>query len=273
MKTDIVYAEVPGNRKEVIALMQKYDYLKTVPVVKEGTKEILGVITQADLLRKPEEEQIAILMKRDLIKISPDTAINELIELLIKNKLRRVPVTKGKELVGMVGISDIIKAISRKNIKTPIKDLVNRHTHVVWDGTPLSAIPSIMHLGKVRALPCIDNNGDLSGIISDLDFIKESKIVSQEKTSSMATSSDKEWSWEVSDMLLISKNKLTLPNKPVREVMEKNVVTINEFTSVSECASRMAKYNIDQIPVLDAKGELIGMIEDEILITAYHNEA
>ncbi len=271
MQKDVVYAEVPGNREEVMELMQKYK-MKALPVVKKGTKELVGVISQTDLLLKPDEDQVALLMSRDPIQLNPDMSVKQLINLMVEKQLRRLPVTKGKEVVGMVSISDIIKAVSRMNIKTPIKDLVTTKIHVIWEGVPLSAVPTIMRLGKVRTLPCIDDNGVLSGILSDLDFIKESKIVSEEKTSSISSASDKEWSWETSDMLLITKKKLKLPNKPVKEVMTKNVITINEFTSISECASRMYKYKLDQLPVLDAKGDLIGIIEDEKLVMAIQNE-
>lgn len=273
MQKDVIYAEVPGNRQEVMKLMQKHGGMKALPVVKKGTKEIVGVISQTDLLLKLEEEQTALLMSRDPIQISPDTSIKELVNIMIHKQLRRLPVTKGKQIVGMVSIGDVIKAISRMNIKTPIKDLVNTKIHVIWEGVPLSAVPTIMRLGKIRTLTCIDDNGELSGIVADLDFIKESRIISEEKASSISSSSDKEWSWETSDMLLITKKKLKLPkNKLVKDVMTKNLITINEFTSVSKCASRMSKHKIDQIPVLDAKGELIGMIEDETIVTAFQND-
>ena len=51
-----------------------------------------------------------------------------------------------------------------------------------------------------------------------------------------------------------------------------NIITANEFTSVSECASKMSKNRIDQMPVLDARGEIIGMIDDEKLVTAFQNK-
>lgn len=272
MQKDVVYAEVPGDRIEVMDIIQKHN-VKAMPVVKKGTKELVGVISQTDLLLNPDEDQIALLMSRDPIKISPNTTIKELTTLMLEKHLRRLPVTKGKEIVGMVSIGDIIKAISRMSIKIPIKDIIKTQINVIWEGTPLSAIPSIMRLGNVRMLPCIDDNGTLSGVISDIDFIKESKIISEEKSSSISSASDKEWSWETSDILLITKKKLKLPNKPVREFMTKKIITSNEFTSVSECASTMSKNRIDQMPVLDARGEILGMIEDEKLVTAFQNKA
>lgn len=271
MQTDVVYAEVPGSRTEVMTIIQE-NKLKALPVVKKGTKEIVGIISQTDLLRNPDEDQIALLMTRDPIQISPETDVKNLVNLMLEKKLRRLPVTKGKVLVGMVSIEDIVKAISRMAIKTPIKPLINTKILVIWDGTPLSAVPNIMQLAQVRMLACIDDTGALSGVISDIDFLKESKIISEETSSSISSSSDKEWSWETSDILLITKKTLKLPNKPVREIMTKNMITANEFTSVSECASKMSRHNVDHIPVLDARGELLGLIEDETLVTAFHNQ-
>jgi CBS domain-containing protein len=270
MQSEAIYAEVPGNRKDVIELMQK-QHVNAVLIVKKGTKELAGIISQADLLLHSDEEQIALIMKRDPLQIHPDDSVKELIHLMVEKKLRRIPVTEGKKAVGMVTIDDVIKAISRKNIKTPIKDLVNTKLCVIWDGTPISAVPMIMHLRKTRTLPCIDENGALSGILSEEDFMKETKIISEEKASSMSSHSDKDWSWETSDILLITKKKIKLPNKPVREVMTKNIITVNEFTSISECANKMWKDSIDQIPVLDARGDLLGMIEDEALMNAFQN--
>jgi CBS domain-containing protein len=270
MQSEVIFAEVPGNRKEVIELMQK-QHVNAVLIVKKGTKELAGVISQADLLLHLDEEQIALIMKRDPLQIHPDGSIKELIQLMVEKKLRRIPVTEGKKVVGIVTIDDMIKEISRKNMKMPIKDLVTTKVCVIWDGTPISAVPLIMHLGKSRTLPCIDDNGTLSGILSEEDFIKETKIISEEIASSMSSHSDKEWSWETSDILLITKKKIKLPNKPVRDVMTKNLITANEFSSVSECANKMWKDSIDQIPVLDARGDLIGMIEDEALIRAFQD--
>ncbi len=272
MEKEVISAEVPGTREDVMSLMQEYN-IKAMPVVKKGTKELVGIISQTDLLLKPEENQLALLMSRDPIQISPTITVMELVKIMLEQNLRRLPVTQKKQVVGMVSMGDVIKAISRMNIKTPIKDLVNKKIQVIWAGAPLSVVPIIMRLAQVRTLPCIDDNGELAGIISDLDFIKESKIVSEETASSISSSSDKEWSWETSDMLLITKKKLKLPDKPVREIMTKNLITINEFTTVSECASRMFRNKIDQIPVLDAKGELIGLIEDQTLVTAFQNES
>jgi CBS domain-containing protein len=50
--------------------------------------------------------------------------------------------------------------------------------------------------------------------------------------------------------------------------MVKNVETTVEQASVAECALKMKKLGIDQLPVLNAKGSLSGMIRDTDLLKA-----
>jgi len=50
--------------------------------------------------------------------------------------------------------------------------------------------------------------------------------------------------------------------------MVTNVIKVAEQISVSECAKIMRKYDIDQFPVVNAKGDLVGMITDVNLLKA-----
>jgi CBS domain-containing protein len=50
--------------------------------------------------------------------------------------------------------------------------------------------------------------------------------------------------------------------------MIKNVETTVEQASVAECALKMKRLGIDQLPVLNAKGSLSGMVRDADLLKA-----
>ncbi|MDD1766708.1 MAG: CBS domain-containing protein [Candidatus Methanomethyliaceae archaeon] len=43
-------------------------------------------------------------------------------------------------------------------------------------------------------------------------------------------------------------------------------ITISETASITDCACNMQKFDIDQLPVTNAKDEIIGMIYDIDLI-------
>ena len=112
MTTDAKFAEVPGTRAELLDLMNKHK-VDGLPVVKKGTRKIIGMITKTDLLKKPSENQIAMLMSRDPIAVPPDMPVADAVRVLVDNRIRRLPVIDKNTCVGLVTVADIVwKAIT-----------------------------------------------------------------------------------------------------------------------------------------------------------------
>lgn len=72
--------------------------------------------------------------------------------------------------------------------------------------------------------------------------------------------------WETKSTLYIGTERLKLPDKAVKEVMTPEVITITSGTTVTDCARKMKKHNIEQLPVIDAQGSLIGIVRDYDLL-------
>ncbi|MFX0088684.1 MAG: CBS domain-containing protein [Candidatus Hodarchaeota archaeon] len=270
MTTDAKFAEVPGERAELLDLMNEHK-VDGLPVVKKGTRKIVGMITKTDLLKKPGENQIALLMSRNPITVPPDTSVTDVVRLLIDNGIRRVPVIDKDTCVGIVTVADIVwKAIPKMDLPNPIKSYVKRDVIAVWDGTPLPVAYTIMDLARTRVLHVLNGSGELCGIVSEVDMFSHSEVISKNKVSSMqATSEGTGWSWDTEDILYIAKKELKLPQKPISEIMISDVITVVEQVTVSECAAKMKKFDIDQIPVLNAEGRLSGLIRDRDLLRVF----
>ncbi|MEM3586461.1 MAG: CBS domain-containing protein [Candidatus Jordarchaeaceae archaeon] len=267
----VPYVTVPGTRDEVLKVMRE-NKITFLPVVKKGKMEVVGTISEKDLMDKPEEIQTGLLMSRNPITVSKETSIKDLVKILLENNLRYVPVTKdGKELAGLVSVADVVrKAIAVEKESGPIKNYVRRELVTVWEGTPVPVAFQIMRLARVNILPVLDDNGNLSGIIDASDFLHLSEVGSEEKVSSITAGSEgTEWSWDSGDIFYITTKILRLPNKPVREVMTKSVETVTELTSFADCAKKMRKLDLHQIPVVDAKGKLSGIIYDVDLVRGF----
>lgn len=267
----VPYVTVPGTRDEVLKVMRERG-VTFLPVVKKGKMEVVGTISEKNLMDKPEEIQIGLLMTRDPITVSQETSIKDLVKILLKNNLRYIPVTEnGKELVGLVSVADVVrKAIAVEKESGPIKNYVKRELVTVWEGTPVPVAFQIMRLAKVSILPVLDDNGNLSGIIDASDFLHLSEVVSEEKVSSITAGSEgTDWSWDSGDIFHITTKILRLPNKPVKDVMTRSVETVTELTSFDDCAKKMRKLDLNQIPVVDAKGKLSGIIYDVDLIRGF----
>lgn len=270
MSTNVTTVEVPARRQEAIDVMVKQD-LTWLPVVKKGTTLLVGVVTRSDLMSKPAEDQLALLMKRDPVTVSPDADIREAVKLILTSSLNRLLVSSSKgELIGALTVTDIVHKVLVETDRTKIiKPYVERNMTCVWEGTPLPVTYHIMRLTNVQALPVLDDNGTLVGIIAGSDFLSVSEEVHEEKAAKTTGESEgTDWDWDASNRIIITKKKLKIPNIPVKDVMTKNVETTVEQASVAECALKMKRYGIDQLPVLDAKGLLNGMIRDTDLLRA-----
>lgn len=269
----VPYVTVPGTRDEVLKVMRESG-ITFIPVVKKGKMEVVGTISEKDLMDKPEEVQIGLLMTRNPITVSKETPVKDLVKILLENNLKHVPVTKnGKELVGLVSVADVVrKAIAVEKESGPIKNYVKKELVTVWEGTPVPIAFQIMRLARVNILPILDDNGNLSGIIDASDFLHLSEVVSEEKVSSITAGSEgTDWSWDSGDIFHITTKILRLPNKPVKDVMTRSVETVTELTSFDDCAKKMRKLDLNQIPVTDAKGNLSGIIHDLDLIRGFYS--
>lgn len=104
---------------------------------------------------------------------------------------------------------------------------------------------------SVSALPVVDDDGRLIGVISEGDLLRR-----------VETGTERKQSWWL-DMLVSTEEKsrdyLKSHAVHVRDVMTKDVITIDEETPVSEIAGIIEENRIKRVPVL--RGErLVGVV-------------
>jgi CBS domain-containing protein len=61
-------------------------------------------------------------------------------------------------------------------------------------------------------------------------------------------------------------SRISLPDVPVKNVMVKDVITAFHKTAVSECARKMRRNRIEQVPVITADNKLDGLLLDRELL-------
>ena len=269
MVRDVACATLPGSRDEVLKIL-KDKRISGVPVLKDN--KVVGLITRTNLLRKPEEEQLALLMARDPQTIAPDANITDAARSFLDNRIRRLPVVEDDKLVGLVTIADVIGSMADLSITDPIGQYLNNDVVPVWDKTPLPVVARAMELAHVKASPVLDSNLELVGIISDRDIISASVIEDTVEMSDMSAGSDDDaWTWEsMRDTMSIyySVSRIKVPNVLANDVMVKNMITAASISGVSDCARKMKRSKIDQMPVVNANQKLIGILRDRDLLKA-----
>ena len=272
MTKDVVTVEIPSSRDDVLRILKRTG-ISGVPVVKGEEKKLLGIVTRKDILRKPEETQIALLMTSDPLTIEPDTDIAEAARIMTEMRIRRLPVIDNGNLVGILSASDIISAVAKLNDSREIRDhFVSHKTFAIWEETPLPVVGRIMELAHVDAMPILNSDNVLTGIISERDLIRCSKIEDDVQTSDLSTGTDDdEWTWESirdNHRITYGISKVELPNRPVKDVMITKVISVPNNAEISDCALKMKRGRVDQMPVIDNDGRLSGMLFDRDVIRA-----
>ena len=129
-----------------------------------------------------------------------------------------------------------------------VKERMTRNPVTVTDDTSLDEAMRIMKREKIRRLPILDDAGGLVGIVSDRDLLAASP--------SQATTLSK---YEVGYLV----SKITL-----KEVMTRDVITVQEDTPVEEVARIMADNKIGGVPVMRGDS-LVGIITETDLFKVF----
>ena len=270
MSKNVVSVSVPGNREKVLDLMRK-ENKAVLPVVKGDTDILVGLVTRSDLINNPDEEQIAMLMSRDLVTVNPGDDVVDAARKMIENNVRRVPVVNDDgELVGIITSFDLVsKALTKIEIDDAVENYMITTVPTTWDQAPLNVAFESMNQFGLKSILALNDEAKLSGILTETDFISEIEIISErsEHSSTVGTEGDK-WSWDSTSVLYIEKNHLKFTDKVVADVAVGNVEVANSKTKVSDCAKKMKSLNIEQIPVIGVEGDLVGIVRASDLIKA-----
>ncbi len=105
---------LPSNRRTFDALdvMIKRDF-GSVVVANRG--KLVGIITERDIVREITKsfdylnKPLKQTAKKPVTTVSPETPIWEAFALMLRKRIRRLPVLKGKRLVGIVTERDLFK--------------------------------------------------------------------------------------------------------------------------------------------------------------------
>ena len=96
--------------REVAQVLDRHR-ISGVPVC-DGGGHMVGLISEYDLIAKPNARTAAEAMSHDVISVMEDTSVDEVRFLLVNRKIKRVPVLRGTRLVGIVSRADLVREIA-----------------------------------------------------------------------------------------------------------------------------------------------------------------
>jgi CBS domain-containing protein len=265
MSKDLVVGYLPGTITDALKILAKHN-VSGMPILKRDTKKVVGVVTRNDIFKKSDEEQLALIMSNNPVLINQDKELEDAAKLLYENRIHGLPVVDlRKNLVGIISPADILKAIPDK-IDDIVENYYTNNLTPVYQENPITIIMEIIKITNENALPVLNNDCKLVGIVSEGDLFKLSHIRESISQTNMGMGGDEDaWTWEgIRDTLRLyySTTKVDLPPVPVKEVMISNVIKAYSNDPVFEISQKMIKNKISHIPVVDSENRLIGMVTD-----------
>ena len=111
-----VFSVEPGQSVfEALEVMASHD-IGAVPVCTGG--EIEGILSERDYARQvilkgkaSRDTRVGEIMSTDLVTVDPDRGIEECMALMTGRRIRHLPVVDRDELVGLISIGDVVKAL------------------------------------------------------------------------------------------------------------------------------------------------------------------
>ncbi|MDX1432045.1 MAG: CBS domain-containing protein [Gammaproteobacteria bacterium] len=139
--TGNVVSVLPETRVRDVAALMIEKHISGLPVCNKNGA-LVGIISEGDLLRRPEigtekhrprwlsfftsaEEQArefskshalhaGDIMSKEVFSVSEDAPLDDVVGLMEKHNIKRVPVTSQGKLVGIVSRVDIVRALARR---------------------------------------------------------------------------------------------------------------------------------------------------------------
>ncbi|MFP4626205.1 MAG: CBS domain-containing protein [Natronomonas sp.] len=270
-RSEVVTVEIPGTRDDALEYLQDEKF-SSVPVVKteDGEETFRGIVTREALIKRPNEDQLALLME-EVPTISQESTIEQLAELVLETGERRIPVCDNGSLAGIVTVTDVLGAIAdgAVNGDTPVSDLFDEVVTTVYAGTPLPVAERVLSYAAVPYAVVLDDDGGAVGMLTEVDIVDVARVVQGEADPGDAVANqDDEWMWEgikaVGSRSIPTLN-VEIPSEPVSEFMSADLVTVSGQKSARETAQIMLSNDIEQLPVMEA-GELVGIVRDVDLL-------
>lgn len=248
MSKDLVTATPDDTIGEVLGRMKTND-IHEIPVLER--KKLVGVVTMRELMRRKNLPPAAKVSKVLQIppEVTPDMVLPEAAEKMISAGFRAVPVVKGKDLVGIISRTDLVRALveARALEGVSVQEFMTPNPQCVGeDDTVETAVQLMTSLGE-RSVPVVDKHRRLKGVVGMKDLVD---LFARPKV--------REQYGERSGR----EEKVSIE---VKSVMRYPPITIGPDGEVHHAAELMAKNHVSSV-VITEKDEPVGIITTKDLI-------
>ncbi len=126
-----------------------------------------------EMLYKKREVIVAKeIMSQKIITLKEDLTLDEAWRLIQRHKIEYFPIINNEgKLVGLLSEKDILRKIQEKQGDKNLKEFIGKHTLCADTKTALSDLIEVFFKEKIEAIPILDNEHNLVGMLSQGDLL------------------------------------------------------------------------------------------------------
>ena len=120
----------PDTKIQEAARLMKDEDVGIIPVVEaHGSKKLVGVITDRDIAIRVVADgasssgSVGDVMTSNIRTSSPDDSIQDVMELMGREQVRRIPIVDRGELVGIIAQADIVREADDKRAEKTVEKI------------------------------------------------------------------------------------------------------------------------------------------------------
>ncbi|MBD3260836.1 MAG: CBS domain-containing protein, partial [Candidatus Altiarchaeales archaeon] len=167
--------------EDVVRLVME-KHTSCIPVVDKELK-VKALVTERDLLPKNTGDlkvKVSSAMVSNVISATPGMMIGDASKIMVRNRLRRLPVVSEGHLMGVVTALDILSFLaggeykgvhSRENLSTRVEEVMEREIASFSPNQDLGEVSAAVWETGLGGFP-VQEGGRLKGIVTVTDILR-----------------------------------------------------------------------------------------------------
>jgi len=305
MTYDVKVLTLDDTIETCLKMMQE-NKIRHIPVVdtaaeEKGERHLVGIVSQRDVFRQispylgkvGEEDSDSKALKQPLTQIvtrkpetvSPQTKIQDMISIMVDNRIDSIPVVLDGDLVGIATSTDILKLFARvdaigqlcqekteteqrrrfvdllsgdsghaalalSSVLQTVKDIMTEQVVCLAERDNLAKVMEVLQVGRFRHVPIIDRQKTIVGIISDRDVLRYLPFREAQRRPQAKMFRNGLFDVDPEELVI---------RQPTNRIMKRDVTHVPPDCSFHEAVKMLQEMNISCLPVTDDEKKIIGI--------------